>query len=244
MAKSVHFVGDGGEHHQFLKHKVLFTRFIRNQLSNGKRSYCVVRDFYILPSRMKWEGELSLAIQNAGGKSEISEAFSIDYFNRVHNTYFTIYEKQVQYWIDYKMVDYITSLFDDDFMEVRVGISVTRAMLPPGKEGNEFTLEQGVELLDKKIRGLIIARNSVIRQQNFFHSVLHIWCQSKKIADVMEIAAQNLNPIEYNLTMKGSFCILVTHCSNPELYTNYYGISSFNSFNTSTSSREKINNKK
>lgn len=224
MASSVHFVGDCGEHRISHHHMLTFYKFLRNQL--GKRlTYCVIRDEYKLPDKLKWEGRLSLQFDNAGGKSEVSEAFSIDYFNRVHKSIYTIFEKQVQYWIDYKMVDFITSIIDDStdmFEEIRIGVSVTRAMLPPGKENNEVTDEFGQELLDKKIRGLIIARNGVLKQNTFFHSILHIWCQSKNIIDVVEKAAKSLNPKEYGLHLKSSFCVLLTLCPDSRLYTNFY----------------------
>ena len=223
MAFSVHFVGDGGEHRMKHHDRRLFGLFIRDELKN-KQSYCVIRDSYILPNRLGNEGDLSLARCNAGGKSEISEAYSIDYFNRVHHTLFTIFETQVQYWIDFKMVDFITSWIDDNYMEIRLGISVTRAMVAPGKTDDDFHFENGVELIDKKVRGLIIARNSVIKQQNFFHSILHIWCQTPKIANIVESVASQLDPEEYGLTMKGSFCILITYCDDPKLYKNYYNL--------------------
>lgn len=225
-ASSVHFIGDKGEHR--ISHDQMFTfyKFLRDQLGK-KHTYCVVRDEYKLPEKLKWEGKLSLQFDNAGGKSEVSEAFSIDYFNRVHKSIFTIFEKQVQYWIDYKMVDFITSVIDDStdlFEEIRIGVSVTRAMLPPGKEDTEVSEEFGRELLDKKISGLIIARNGVLKQNTFFHSVLHIWCQSKNIIDVVEKAARSLNPKQYGLHLKSSFCVLLTLCPDSKLYTNYYDI--------------------
>jgi hypothetical protein len=227
-ASSVHFIGDKGEHRISHDHLFTFYKFLRDQLGK-KGTYVVIRDEYKLPEKLKWEGRLSLQFDNAGGKSEVSEAFSIDYFNRVHKSIYTIFEKQVQYWIDYKMVDFITSIIDDStdlFEEIRIGVSVTRAMLPPGKEDSDVTEEFGQELLDKKISGLIIARNGVLKQNTFFRSVLHIWCQSRKIIDVVEKAAKSLNPKKYGLHMKSSFCVLLTLCADPKLYTNYYDIPS------------------
>lgn len=228
-ASSVHFIGDKGEHRISHDHLFTFYKFLRDKL--GKRgTYVVIRDEYKLPDKLKWEGRLSLQFDNAGGKSEVSEAFSIDYFNRVHKSIYTIFEKQVQYWIDYKMVDFITSIIDDStdlFEEIRIGVSVTRAMLPPGKEDTDVSEEFGQELLDKKISGLIIARNGVLKQNTFFRSVLHIWCQTRKIIDVVEKAARSLNPKKYGLHMKSSFCVLLTLCPDPKLYTNYYDIPSY-----------------
>lgn len=222
MSLSVNLLEDGAKHKIASKDLVRFDRFLRDELSEN--TYFIVKDEYVLPNKLKREGEYSLQICNAGGKSEISEAFSIDYFNRIHNSYYTIFEKQVEYWIDYKMVDYVTSVFDDHYMEVKVGVSVTRAMLAPGK--TEIPEGFGQELLDKKIRGLIIARNSVLKHQKFFHSILHIWCQSVPLMKSVVDAAIKLDPVEYGLTMKGSFCVLATLCENPILYTNVYQLDS------------------
>lgn len=50
--------------------------------------------------------ESSLKIENAGGSSKISEAYSINTFYHMGCAKF-IFEKQIQYHFVYKMVDYI-----------------------------------------------------------------------------------------------------------------------------------------
>lgn len=49
--------------------------------------------------------------------------YSIDYFTQMYDASNTILEKEVAYWIDYKMVDFICTIDSN-----RVFVSVARAM--------------------------------------------------------------------------------------------------------------------
>lgn len=151
----------------------------------------------------------SLEVENAGGRSAISEMLSIDYFCRVHDAKDVTLEMEVEYWIDYKMVDYVCVVDD-----IRVGVSVTRAMGFP--TADDFTPEQAEDLLSRKINGLIVARNAVVKRQRFFRSVLHIWCQSSSVARLVRDAYVNNNRSFDDV--RGTLTLLMTVCDRPEIY--------------------------
>lgn len=169
-------------------------------------------DLYITPSLSKLEispdASRSLTVENAGGKSALSEMLSIDYFSRVFGAAKVALEMEVEYWIDYKMVDYVCSI-----EETRVGVSVTRAMGFPTP--SDFTPEQAEILVGKKLNGLIIARNAVTKKHRFFRSVLHVWCQNTSIGRMVRDA---YSAMEATLEIKGVMLLLITICDNPEIY--------------------------
>lgn len=179
------------------------------------RSHIFV-DRYILPpsSTICFDARRSLLTENAGGKSEISEMYSIDYFTKIYHANKTILEKEVSYWIDYKMVDFICTI-----NSCRVGVSVARAMGYPNSIN--FTDEMAASLLYKKLYGLIVARNAVNKSHSFFKSILHIWCQDNRIAMLLRNAFSKLDDNDYGLDVKGILLLQLTVCGDPQLYKNF-----------------------
>ena len=153
----------------------------------------------------------SLHVDNAGGKSAISEAFSIYYFEWIRKASNFVFETEVDYWVDYKMVDFICSIDDK-----RVGVSVTRAMGFPSPDC--FTYEDALKLLRKKLYGLIVARNCVSKKHSFFRSVLHIWCQSETIASHLRNAYASFDQEDFGLDVAGNVLLLLTVCDEKILY--------------------------
>ncbi len=159
------------------------------------------------------DAKRSLRVENAGGHSVISEMMSIEYFSRVFQSQDVLLEMEVEYWIDYKMVDFICTVSGG----VRVGVSVTRAMGFP--DPSDFTYEQGLTLLKKKLYGLIVSRNGVTKKHSFFRSILHVWCQTRKIANFMKKAYQSFDIDDYELNIKGVVILQLTVCQESSLYT-------------------------
>lgn len=165
----------------------------------------------------------SLDQKNAGGKSEVSEALSINYFEKLIDAKDIILEMEVEYWIDYSMVDYICSVGEN-----RIGVSVTRAMGHSKQPGikkiilNEamFSDEDAENLLKRKLYGLIVSRNSVMEKHSFFRSVLHVWCQSQRIADLLRSKFESYDLNDFGLDIKGSVILLLTVCNNENIYYN------------------------
>ena len=175
----------------------------------------IFKDELFLPSHLtlSLDSNKCLFSPNAGGKSIVSEALSIEYFINVFNASQIILEMQITYWIDYKMVDFICSIDDQ-----RVGISVTRAMGFP--EPQQFNLNHARHLLNKKIHGLIIARNGVNENHTFYKSILHIWCQNTTIANFIYDAYNELNLSTFGLDIKGTLIVMLTICNSKNIYSN------------------------
>lgn len=162
--------------------------------------------------KMNSDARRSLTAVNAGGKSVLSEMLSMQYFSQVLSAEAILLEKEVEYWIDYKMVDYVCTV-----KGVRVGVSVTRAMSYP--DPAKFSLQCARELLDKKLYGLIVSRNAVAAQHTFFKSVLHVWCQSPRIAVLVKRAYEELDITSYGLDVKGVVMLILTVCEENYIYT-------------------------
>lgn len=171
---------------------------------------------YTLPTEVGYDAKKSISMDNAGGNSEISEMYSIEYFQQIGATNF-IFEKEVEYWIDYKMVDYICTIDG-----TRVGISVARGMGYPTP--NKFTSHMAHNLLYKKIYGLIVARNAVTKKQSFYKSILHIWCQDERIANLLQDAYNKLLNDDC-LEVKGVLILHLTICDDDQIYKNYHKLS-------------------
>lgn len=155
----------------------------------------------------------SLTVENAGGKSEVSEALSMQYFHERFGASQFLLEREVEYWCEYKMVDFICTL-----AETRIGVSVTRAMGFPTAE--LFDAEAALQLLRKKLYGLIVARNAVDKKHRFFKSILHIFCQTSHIAELLREAYAGLDVNDFGLDIKGAVILRLTVCPDVRIYTN------------------------
>jgi hypothetical protein len=155
----------------------------------------------------------SMEIQNAGGSSEISEALSMYYMEHQFGATGFIPEKEVDYWIEYKMCDYIMRL-----QRANIGVSVTRAVSYPFS--HEFTAQQATALLNKKLNGLIIARNAVNLRHQFFKSILHIWCATPNAAINIKQAYQDLVQQDVYRTYSNIY-VICTICQENYIYTNH-----------------------
>jgi hypothetical protein len=167
-----------------------------------------------LPQTFCYDAHRCLTEKNAGGKSEFSEAHSIQHFKDRFQACDFLIEMEVDYLFQYKMVDNLCTMHGE-----RVGVSVTRAM----SFGRlVFTDEDAARLLRKKLYGLIVARNCVVPKLTFFKSVLHIWCQSQEIAEAIQRVYSSFDIDDFGLDVKGSLVLLVTVCTDRKLYNNRY----------------------
>lgn len=121
-----------------------------------------------------------LTSPNAGGKSEISEMVSCEYFKRRFNATNFLGEMEVIYDVhNGKLSDYICKIYN-----FQVGVSVTRAMMQ--KDATVYNEEAAEELLKKKMSGLIIARTNTNKFHAYSVCFLHIWCKTLKVAQMIE----------------------------------------------------------
>jgi hypothetical protein len=165
-----------------------------------------------------------MRVPNAGGHSELSEAFSIDLLATAFGVKECILEMEVQYTMDYKMVDYILAIPTDVLTDragqpVRVGVSVTRAFTPriPGP----YSVDTAAALLQKKLSGLIISRETVVEKHQFFQSVLHVWAPDKHTAEMLVRAVTEHRIDLAGLEVLGFLDVWISICKDPRIYKNH-----------------------
>lgn len=191
-----------------------------NSVISGKQiSENIFIDRYTVPSFHKMKmckaAKHSLTIDNAGGKSALSEALSMQYFRERFRARKYIPEMEIKYWIDYKMCDFICNIKGN-----RVGVSVSRAMGFPTP--SDFTHEIAYRLLQKKMHGLVIASRGVCEKQEFHTSVLHIFCQDQRIADIVYQMYPRILAEDDTDTIRDVIMIL-TVCEQDYVYSNNVG---------------------
>jgi len=98
---------------------------------------------------------------------------------------------------------------------VNVGVSVTLAMKYPHPD--LFTLEDATQLLEKKLTGLVLARSGVCDCDAFYKCILHIWCQTHRIRDLVQHAYTALPP-----SLHDNVLTVCTVATTPQLYDNSY----------------------
>ena len=162
---------------------------------------------------MGTEAQKILDEPNAGGSSMVSEALSAEYMARRFGATDVLTEMAIQYWVsNWKKIDYIATVYGH-----RVGISVTRAMGFPLPV--DFTMEDARRLCQKKIFGLVVARAGISQAHSYDRSILHVWCQTEEISNMMYIAFNEImvhdkvqNPD--NPTLSGSITMILTVCDS------------------------------
>lgn len=116
---------------------------------------------------------------NAGGNSLNSEGLSMEVLAQLYDARDVITEMEVTYWNDnWKKCDYIANVCGNN-----VGVSVTRGMFYPNPDG--FERKDAEKLLHRKLDGLVVARSGIQGAGSFQNSILHIWCETHKIADII-----------------------------------------------------------
>lgn len=150
---------------------------------------------------------------NLGGKSWISEAWSLEYFaQRFHAKSFILETEVVYNYFNWKAVDFVCSIH-----KRRVGVSVTRAMCRDGP--SKFTTEDAYVLLTKKLSGLLLARTNVDERQAFNVCFLHIWCPTREIADKLNSVYDRVIAEDDTNTLQEAI-VLATVCTTKSIYTN------------------------
>lgn len=199
----------------YIKSQIVDTFAIEKWMNNNIEYLCTI-DWCNFP---KYENinfsetpRRSMSIQNAGGASEISEALSMQYMCYLYNINIFVPEMEVEYWADYKKCDYVMS-----YHASNIGVSVTRAMNHPSKK--EYTYDEAVILLNKKLYGLIIARNAVCKKHRFLKSILHVWCKNIDTANNVKKAYSDLINKDVGKTYSMVY-VICTVCPNSCIYTN------------------------
>lgn len=131
-------------------------------------------DWITFSKELRPGAKMSLTIPNAGGTSVRSEALSIHVMEGVFAATNVLCEMQVHYdGHPWSMVDYLCTIRGR-----RIGVSVFRAMVGPSEKRTAFTYEDAERLVRKKLKGLIVARNSMASEHRFNKCILHVIAQS------------------------------------------------------------------
>ncbi|KAF0720667.1 Aste57867_92 [Aphanomyces stellatus] len=161
--------------------------------------------------RLGRDASLVLTEPNAGGQSVVSEALSMEYMHQLFGAVDVVTEMQIEYWSpNWKKVDYLCTIYAE-----RIAVSVTRAM--KFKAWEAFTLDDARTLLRKKLFGLVVAKTGVSESQRYTKSILHIWCQSKAIADTI---ALSYKAIVAELEIEDNVILMATVAHEDGIYDN------------------------
>eukprot|EP01103_Thecamoeba_quadrilineata_P002585 TRINITY_DN1250_c3_g1_i1.p1 TRINITY_DN1250_c3_g1~~TRINITY_DN1250_c3_g1_i1.p1 ORF type:complete len:466 (-),score=110.66 TRINITY_DN1250_c3_g1_i1:22-1419(-) len=122
---------------------------------------------------------------NAGGSSELSEAFSFEILMLCFGAQLWMTEMQIEYWwSNSKKTDYSVLLSGH-----KLGISVTRAI----KFGGSYTEEDAFKLLSKKLKGIELSDANVIEPHAWEQQALFVWTPTVEIAEITERVFRKMN---------------------------------------------------
>ena len=149
----------------------------------------------------------SLVIPNAGGNSQISEAISINMWQRYYAGCRIIFETAIRtVWARWPIVDFVVVRRK----RPNVGVSVVRAMHYLGEQ--YFDEEEAVRIMTKKLNGLIVAQRGCYQ---YSESILHVICQSERIA----VLCKKVLPGVLDMMMvSDTLSVLMTVCEHSYVY--------------------------
>jgi hypothetical protein len=152
---------------------------------------------------------------NAGGLSIVSEIMSAEILGVIYGMWDIRTEMEIVYLFEgWKMVDF-TMLMLCGGEPQRIGVSVTRAMGFPTEA--EFVEENAARLLEKKINGLVLARNGVDDGDSFYKVILHVFAQSQRIANLLKAYFDVMH-----WEIKDNVVLICTITDCREIYDNAY----------------------
>lgn len=146
-----------------------------NQKNPIKNDLSILRNF-----DLSHGAEVIAKEENAGGNSVISEVLSFEFMKRAFGAELEHTEMQLQYFpIGSKKTDYSIKLDGE-----RIGVSVTRAMHFLNDE--LFTERDAEMLLKKKLNGVNISSQNIVKKHKWERQILHIFTRTEKIAKTIE----------------------------------------------------------
>jgi hypothetical protein len=162
--------------------KLIVTEFIEKTSESSTRA-----DQFLRFVATMSEGALKILNEpNAGGNSLCSEVLSFEFMRRMYNAELEKTEMEIVYHSDSsKKVDYSMKIFGE-----RMGVSVTRCFHYVDDE--LFTHKEVIRLLEKKLEGLTVATQNVIRRDRWEKQLLHIWVKSTQVANLITEVYENL----------------------------------------------------
>mmetsp|Transcript_15079 Transcript_15079/g.21050 ORF Transcript_15079/g.21050 Transcript_15079/m.21050 type:complete len:253 (+) Transcript_15079:226-984(+) len=145
---------------------------------------------------------------NAGGNSIWSEALSFEVLSTLLNARLLRTEMEIEYqFLGCKITDYSAEVHGKT-----LGVSVTRAL----KFNGEFTEEDGVALLTKKLNGINVSTDMVTPEHSWKKQILHVFAEKAYVADVLEkVYETQISP-----ELKNNTIVIVTIAEANWIYSN------------------------
>lgn len=143
-----------------------------------------------------------LTEDNAGGSSYISESLSLEVLHRAFGARLGRAEMELEYWpANGAITDFSVEIDGEE-----VGVSVTRALQPPGA-AVPFSDDDAESLLRKKLRGINKSTETCINAA-WSKQILHVWAASRRIASKVQAAYERFDEPE----LCANTVVLVTLC--------------------------------
>ncbi len=123
----------------------------------------------------------SFSVNNAGGTSQVSEAFSMTIISQLLAGYSLSFKLEMEIETSgIGLPDYVVfPSFTDASNFPRFGVSVTRAVTRHTLYlGRTYSKADAYTLFTKKLYGLINARSGTMGDSQFVKCILHVWAQS------------------------------------------------------------------
>jgi len=196
-----------------IAHPMMQTRRLNNAILDlnvsGSFTHIAKANRRCTPQDISWcdDALRLISLPNAGGNSIWSEAMSLEVLYRAFDARLEKTEMEIRYFpYGSKITDYSVRI-----SEKCVGVSVTRAMT----FGQKYTRSDAERLLKKKLFGVIMSSQNVMREDGWIKQVLHVLTPNQAIADLLEQVFYTFSPELISNTV-----LLQTVCPNmPWLFT-------------------------
>jgi len=150
-----------------------------------------------------------LHLPNAGGNSLESEVLSFELLHRCFGATLLKTEMEIEYFPEYsKKTDYSVTLHGH-----HVGVSVTRAM----KFGSTFTAADADHLLRKKLFGIIVSSQNVLKGHKWEKQILHVWASHSYVADIVTEQFQKMSD-----SLRVDTLLVLTVCTSDSKAANVF----------------------
>ncbi|CAG8578831.1 1001_t:CDS:2 [Cetraspora pellucida] len=118
-------------------------------------------------------------LPNAGGQSELSEILSCEIVERILGVELDKTEMEIDYFfMNQPMTDYLVS--NRNLSQFALGVSVTRAF----SYRRRYTKHDAYRLLSKKLSGINSSTRNILNVR-IWKQILHIWCPSGRVANIV-----------------------------------------------------------
>lgn len=156
---------------------------VESRIINGGPAFACVdvsEEVFLHMKQQTAEGtDRLLGTLNAGAPGSVtSEAFSFELLSLLMDGPIELEKTEIE--ISYKDRGKITDYCFRTLYNVRIGVSVSRAL------GKDFDDVEANRLLQKKLVGIFESSRNVSETDGWTKQVLHIWCENKEIASVLE----------------------------------------------------------